>query len=246
METLKSTSRRIDQFFAGVQCRWNYQWCQPPYQWAEVFHPALLVLRCLHCRCCFTYIHAGHTWHACRRLIGQRYQYQYGESIPCEQLVSWLCDIKQVSLAFVVYQQVNLFLSSGLHPVWRKEALRRFYPLHGLGQALWLPIGNGQPYMMLMQTIWSSTLLCSTSPTPLAIMVDGRQLALATTGMLLCPCWNRSTRCDPKSSDFVWSWLTTCVILYCSTIRTLQVFYNLLIPRRMRPAYRVLLTSVLR
>merc|ERR1711934_500779 len=29
------------------------------------------------------------------RLIGQRYQYQYGESIPCEQLVSWLCDIKQ-------------------------------------------------------------------------------------------------------------------------------------------------------
>ena len=32
------------------------------------------------------------------RLIGQRYQYQYGESIPCEQLVSWLCDIKQVYL----------------------------------------------------------------------------------------------------------------------------------------------------
>jgi len=29
------------------------------------------------------------------RLIGQRYKYQYGESIPCEQLVSWLCDIKQ-------------------------------------------------------------------------------------------------------------------------------------------------------
>jgi len=29
------------------------------------------------------------------RLIGQRYKYQYQESIPCEQLVSWLCDIKQ-------------------------------------------------------------------------------------------------------------------------------------------------------
>ena len=29
------------------------------------------------------------------RLIGQRYKYSYGESIPCEQLVSWLCDIKQ-------------------------------------------------------------------------------------------------------------------------------------------------------
>ena len=24
-----------------------------------------------------------------------RYKYNYGESIPCEQLVSWLCDIKQ-------------------------------------------------------------------------------------------------------------------------------------------------------
>lgn len=29
------------------------------------------------------------------RLIGQRYLFQYGESIPCEQLVSWLCDVKQ-------------------------------------------------------------------------------------------------------------------------------------------------------
>jgi len=29
------------------------------------------------------------------RLIAQRYLLQYGESIPCERLVSWLCDIKQ-------------------------------------------------------------------------------------------------------------------------------------------------------
>ncbi|GBP09829.1 Proteasome subunit alpha type-4 [Eumeta japonica] len=29
------------------------------------------------------------------RLIAQRYLLQYGESIPCEQLVSWLCDVKQ-------------------------------------------------------------------------------------------------------------------------------------------------------
>jgi len=35
------------------------------------------------------------------RLIGQRYKYQYGEPMPCEQLVSWLCDIKQA------YTQVN-------------------------------------------------------------------------------------------------------------------------------------------
>ena len=30
------------------------------------------------------------------RLIGQRYKHSYGETIPCEQLVSWLCDLKQV------------------------------------------------------------------------------------------------------------------------------------------------------
>merc|ERR1712012_537160 len=65
------------------------------------------------------------------RLIGQRYQYQYGESIPCEQLVSWLCDIKQA------------YTQSG------KEALRRFYPLHGLGQALWLPIVPVRPLWQL-------------------------------------------------------------------------------------------------
>lgn len=29
------------------------------------------------------------------RVIAQRYLLTYGESIPCEQLVSWLCDIKQ-------------------------------------------------------------------------------------------------------------------------------------------------------
>lgn len=29
------------------------------------------------------------------RLIAQRYLIQYNEPIPCEQLVSWLCDIKQ-------------------------------------------------------------------------------------------------------------------------------------------------------
>lgn len=29
------------------------------------------------------------------RLIAQRYNLQYGEPMPCEQLVSWLCNIKQ-------------------------------------------------------------------------------------------------------------------------------------------------------
>lgn len=34
------------------------------------------------------------------RLIGQRYLLQYGETIPCEQLVSWLCDVKQAYTQF--------------------------------------------------------------------------------------------------------------------------------------------------
>merc|ERR1712088_1055401 len=34
------------------------------------------------------------------RLIGQRYKYSYGESIPCEQLVTALCDIKQAYTQF--------------------------------------------------------------------------------------------------------------------------------------------------
>jgi len=29
------------------------------------------------------------------RSISERYRMQYGDSIPCEQLVSWLCDVKQ-------------------------------------------------------------------------------------------------------------------------------------------------------
>jgi 20S proteasome alpha/beta subunit len=29
------------------------------------------------------------------RTIAQRYLLNYGASIPCEQLVSWLCDLKQ-------------------------------------------------------------------------------------------------------------------------------------------------------
>lgn len=34
------------------------------------------------------------------RLIAQRYQLQYGKSIPCEQLVSSLCDVKQAYTQF--------------------------------------------------------------------------------------------------------------------------------------------------
>jgi len=52
------------------------------------------------------------------RLIGQRYNYQYGESIPCEQLVSWLCDIKQ---AYTQYGGKRPFGVSILYMGWDKH-----------------------------------------------------------------------------------------------------------------------------
>ncbi|KAG1681981.1 Proteasome subunit alpha type-4 [Nymphon striatum] len=51
------------------------------------------------------------------RLIAQRYLLQYGESIPCEQLVSWLCDIKQ---AYTQYGGKRPFGVSLLYMGWDK------------------------------------------------------------------------------------------------------------------------------
>jgi len=52
------------------------------------------------------------------RLIGQRYLFQYGESIPCEQLVSWLCDVKQ---AYTQYGGKRPFGVSILYVGWDKH-----------------------------------------------------------------------------------------------------------------------------
>ncbi|KAK7576489.1 hypothetical protein V9T40_012775 [Parthenolecanium corni] len=52
------------------------------------------------------------------RLIAQRYLIQYGESIPCEQLVSWLCDIKQ---AYTQYGGKRPFGVSILYMGWDKH-----------------------------------------------------------------------------------------------------------------------------
>ncbi|XP_032793492.2 proteasome subunit alpha type-4 [Daphnia magna] len=49
------------------------------------------------------------------RLISQRYLLQYGESIPCEQLVSWLCDVKQ---AYTQYGGKRPFGVSLLYAGW--------------------------------------------------------------------------------------------------------------------------------
>nr|CAG4651989.1 EOG090X09LQ [Triops cancriformis] len=52
------------------------------------------------------------------RLLSQRYLLQYGESIPCEQLVSWLCDIKQ---AYTQYGGKRPFGVSLLYMGWDRH-----------------------------------------------------------------------------------------------------------------------------
>lgn len=52
------------------------------------------------------------------RLIAQRYLLQYGESIPCERIVSWLCDIKQ---AYTQYGGKRPFGVSILYMGWDEQ-----------------------------------------------------------------------------------------------------------------------------
>lgn len=52
------------------------------------------------------------------RVIAQRYQLNYGEAMPCEQLVSWLCDIKQ---AYTQYGGKRPFGVSILYMGWDKH-----------------------------------------------------------------------------------------------------------------------------
>lgn len=52
------------------------------------------------------------------RLIAQRYQLHYGEPIPCEQLVSHLCDIKQ---SYTQYGGKRPFGVSILYMGWDKH-----------------------------------------------------------------------------------------------------------------------------
>lgn len=52
------------------------------------------------------------------RLIAQRYKFNYGEPIPCEQLVSHLCDIKQ---AYTQYGGKRPFGVSILYMGWDKH-----------------------------------------------------------------------------------------------------------------------------
>ena len=57
-------------------------------------------------------------------MIGQRYFHQYNEVMPCEQLVSHLCDIKQ---AYTQYGGKRPFGVSLLYMGWDKELGYQLY-----------------------------------------------------------------------------------------------------------------------
>ena len=102
------------------------------------------------------------------RLIGQRYKYSYGESIPCEQLVSWLCDIKQ---AYTQSGGKRPFGVSILYMGWDKH----------YGFQLYQSDPSGNCDSRLLPTAGLIVFIQET-------MEDGRLLALVTTGTPLSPC----------------------------------------------------------
>ena len=68
--------------------------------------------------CVFLIFGSGHQLNSLRfnfRLIGQRYYYRHRQPIPCEQLVSTLCDIKQ---AYTQYGGKRPFGVSLLYMGW--------------------------------------------------------------------------------------------------------------------------------
>jgi len=79
------------------------------------------------------------------RQIAQRYLLQYGESIPCERLVSWLCDIKQ---AYTQYGGKRPFGVSILYMGWDKHYGFQLYqsdPSGNYGGWKATCIGNNSP-----------------------------------------------------------------------------------------------------
>ncbi|XP_021941353.1 proteasome subunit alpha type-4 [Zootermopsis nevadensis] len=79
------------------------------------------------------------------RMIAQRYLLQYGESIPCEQLVSWLCDVKQ---AYTQYGGKRPFGVSILYMGWDRHYGYQLYqsdPSGNYGGWKATCIGNNSP-----------------------------------------------------------------------------------------------------
>lgn len=99
------------------------------------------------------------------RLIGQRYMFQYGESIPCEQLVSWLCDVKQ---AYTQYGGMYSTFKFFIKPLFIATVI----------------YNQAKDHLVYQYYTWAGTDIMAINCINLilvVITVDGRLLALVTT-----------------------------------------------------------------
>jgi len=111
------------------------------------------------------------------RVIAQRYQLNYGEPMPCEQLVSYLCDIKQ---AYTQYGGKRPFGVSILYMGWDKHYGYQLYqsdPSGNYGGWKATCIGNnsGAAVSILKQELTENTISLS-SAEDLAIKVLSKTL----------------------------------------------------------------------
>lgn len=112
------------------------------------------------------------------RLIAQRYQFQYGESMPCEQLVSYLCDIKQ---AYTQYGGKRPFGVSILYMGWDKHYGYQLYqsdPSGNYGGWKATCIGNnfGAAVSMLKQELSDTEKITLNKAKDLAVKVLSKTL----------------------------------------------------------------------
>lgn len=112
------------------------------------------------------------------RVIAQRYQYNYGESMPCEQLVSYLCDIKQ---AYTQYGGKRPFGVSILYMGWDKHYGYQLYqsdPSGNYGGWKATCIGNnfGAAVSMLKQELSETDKVTLSSAQDLAVKVLSKTL----------------------------------------------------------------------
>lgn len=112
------------------------------------------------------------------RLIAQRYQFQYGESMPCEQLVWYLCDIKQ---AYTQYGGKRPFGVSILYMGWDKHYGYQLYqsdPSGNYGGWKATCIGNnfGAAVSMLKQELSDTEKITLNKAKDLAVKVLSKTL----------------------------------------------------------------------
>ncbi|XP_055854778.1 proteasome subunit alpha type-4 [Episyrphus balteatus] len=112
------------------------------------------------------------------RVIAQRYQFNYGESMPCEQLVSYLCDIKQ---AYTQYGGKRPFGVSILYMGWDKHYGYQLYqsdPSGNYGGWKATCIGNnfGAAVSMLKQELSENDKVTLSSAQDLAVKVLSKTL----------------------------------------------------------------------